>query len=264
MMRKMNKIFNLLIGATMLVACETIEDRESLGPVLKQSNLEFVVSQPASGSNTIYLESRTKGALPYWDWGTGFSNKMKDTLYIPFAGTFTIRYTAFGDGGTTIDSTTFTIAENDDAYFDQDPAWKALTNGGSGETWVWALDIPTAKIAGNGPENCLVPTWWTMTEAEYGQSPKPLTDEVHMNLLGAANFHWKKPDGSVVKGFFNVIPPFVHEGNSYSAIETVGGVTFPWPRTGKYHFTKMTTDELAVHAYKGYEISMFKRKGFEY
>ncbi|MEO7992241.1 MAG: hypothetical protein ABI663_22015 [Chryseolinea sp.] len=260
----MKKIFYILMCLTLLSACETIEDRESLGPILSADQLDFSVSQPTAGSNTIILESKTKGALPYWDWGTGFSNKMQDEIYIPFAGTFKMKYTAFCAGGTITDSVTFTIAENDDAFFDSDPAWKALTNGGAGQTWVWALDFPSGKIAGNGPEDCLAPTWWTMTESEYGQSAKPLTDEVYMDLQGAANFHWKKPDGSIVKGFFNVITPYTINGNTYSAIETIGGVTFPWPTSGKYHFTKMTDDELAVHNYKQYEISMFKRKGFNY
>jgi hypothetical protein len=260
----MKNIVYILISMIALSACDTIEDRETVGPTISPDQLDFAVTQPAAGSNTIFLESKTKGVLPYWDWGTGFSNKLRDTLYIPFAGTFKLKYTAFSAGGPVTDSTTFTVAKNDDAYFDKDPAWKMLTNGGAGQTWVWALDLPSAKIAGNGPEDCLIPTWWTMSESEYNQSAKPLTDEVYMDLQGAANFYWKKPDGSVVKGFFNVIAPFEFNGNKFSAIETLGGVTFPWPTTGKYHFTKMTKDELAVHNYKQFEIAMFKRKGFNY
>ena len=261
----MKKIFYILFGITLLFAsCSTIENRDEMGPMLDKSQLIFNVSQPASGSNRIILKSSTQSALPYWDWGTGFSNKANDTIYIPFAGTFTIKYTAFSAGGTVTDSAQFTVASNDDAFFDKDAAWKVLTGGGTGKTWVWALDLPTKNIAGNGPEDCLVPTWWTMDYAGYGQSPKPLTDEIYMDLQGAAHFNWTKPDGSVVKGFFNVIAPYTTNGKTYSAIETLGGVTFPWPTSGKYHFTKMTGDELAVHNYKAFEISMFKRKGFSY
>lgn len=257
----------LIYASSMLllaVACSTIEDRDTMGPKLSPSQLVFQAKQPTDGSNTIILDSHTPGSLAYWDWGTGYSSKAQDTIYIPFGGKVTIKYTAFTAGGAVTDSTTVTIAKNDDAFFDTDPAWKVLTNGGAGQTWVWALDIPSGNIAGNGPEDCLIPTWWTMTPDSYGQSPKPLTDEVYMDLQGAANFQWKKPDGSIQKGFFKVVAPYSINGKSYSAITTIGGVTFPWPTSGKYHFTKMTADELAVHDYGQYNIAMYKRKGFNY
>lgn len=262
----MKRISYSLIGLMLLFAsCETIENRKELGPVLKASQLSFAVTQNPAGSNKVVLKNNTPNTLQYWDWGTGSSNKLIDTITMPFAGTYTIRFTAFCDGGTVTDSTTFKIAANDNAYFDSDPAWKGLTNGGPGQTWVWALDITGGKIAGNGPENCTAPAWWTMTSSD-GNVSGTLNDEVTIDLLGAANFSHKKGDGSITKGTFAVIAPYVNSGIKYSGIQITNGVRFPWPAPadGKYHITKMTANELVVHEYGQYNVAMFKRKGFSY
>lgn len=257
-----NILYGMMGLALLMASCDTIEDRDSAGPVLTKDKLAFTVSQPTPGSNTIILESKTKDALPYWDWGTGFSNQTKDTIYIPFKGTFTIKYSAFSGGGTTTDSTTFTVGQNDEAYFNLNPLWKQLTGGGEGKTWVFAMDHPSGTVAGNGPEESVVPAWWTMSPATYNQSTTD--DEITMDLKGAANFTRKHGDGSVEKGFFNMIDPYVKDGVTYYAFEVLGGPTFPWPATGKYHVTKITDDELSLHEYKAFNVALYKRKGFNY
>jgi len=257
-------LYYSLVGLALLFAsCSTIEDRAELGPILKASELVFTVSQPTAGANTIILHSKSPGALPYWDWGTGFSNKANDTIYIPFAGTFKMKYTAFCSGGTITDSATFTIAKNDDAFFDKNPLWKKLTGGGAGKTWVWATDIPNGKVAGNGPEDCTSPQWWTMTASD-GNVSGGIADEITMNLSGAANFSRKSADGSVKKGFFGMLTDYSNNGKTFNAFEVIGGPTMPWPSTGKYHVTVINNDELVVHEYKAYNVAMYKRKGFTY
>lgn len=263
----MKNILYSLIGMLLLASCSTIEDRQNLGPILTPDQLSIDVIQNPAGSNTVILQNKTPNTIMYFDYGTGSTNRAIDTIYIPFAGTFKLKYTAFCAGGTVTDSTTFTIANNDAAFFDKDPAWKGLTNGGSGQTWVFALDLPGGIIAGNGPEDSQIPAWWTMDQnglAGQLSSPSSLNDEVYMDINGAAHFNVTHADGSVVKGFFNVIAPYVSGGVSYSAIEVLNGAKFPWPTSGKYHFTKMTPDELSVHDYAAYNIAMYKRKGFKY
>lgn len=265
----MKKSLYSLIGLALAFAsCSTIEDRVDLGPVLKADQLVFSVSQPVAGSNTIILENKTPNTLQYWDWGTGFSNKLNDTIYIPFAGTFTMRFTAFCAGGTVTDSTTFTVAKNDETFFDKNPLWKKLTGGGTGQTWVWAIDIPGGKVAGNGPEDCTSPAWWTMTATDVaGQfsGKYSIEDEITFDLNGSANFAVKHKDGSVVKGFFGMLPDYSTNGKAYNAFEVIGGPTMPWPSTGKYHVTVINnTDSLVVHEYKAYNVAMYKRKGFVY
>ncbi|MCE1200426.1 MAG: hypothetical protein LWW85_15780 [Marinilabiliales bacterium] len=250
-----------LLGILLLAACQTIEERDALGTILAPSDLKIAIVQNPAGSNKVVLQNKTPGTIMFFDYGTGTTHRAIDTIYIPFAGKYTLKYTAFCDGGTVSDSTTFTIASNDNAFFDKDPAWKGLTNGGSGQTWVWAVDHPSGFIAGNGPEDCTFPAWWTMTADQYWGTKN---DEVYIDLVGAANFQHKNGDGSVTKGFFNVIAPFVINGNKFSGIETLGGPKFPWPDTGKYHITKNNANELTIHEYGAYNVALYKRKGFKY
>jgi hypothetical protein len=262
----MKKIFYSLIGLALLMAsCETIEDRESAGPVPTSAQLNVTVIQPTAGSNTIILNNQTEGAIVYYDWGTGSltSRQQYDTIYIPFASTIKVKYTGFFGGGTAIDSTNVTVAENDEAYFTTDRAWYVLTNGGPGQTWVWALDIPGGIIGGNGPTDCPAPAWWTM-DASAGNSWLKYNDKITFNLNGAANAIYTAEDGSVKNGFFKVMAPYSVGDSTFSAIQTLNGVTFPWPNTGKYHFTVMTADKLSVHEYAQYNIGMFKREGYNY
>lgn len=258
----MKTILYSLIGMLLIASCSTIENRDPLGGILPASDLKIAIVQNPAGSNSVILQNKTANAMMFFDYGTGTTHKAIDTIYIPFKGTFKLKYTAFCAGGTITDSTTFTIAQNDDAFFDKDKAWKGLTNGGSGQTWVFAMDHPSGLLAGNGPEDCLIPGWWTMTPSSYNQSTT--NDEVYMDITGAAHFNRTKGDGSVVKGFFNVIAPYKINGGTYSAIEVLNGPTFPWPTSGKYHFTKMTADELSVHDFGAYNIALYKRKGFKY
>lgn len=264
----MKKVIYGLMGFTLLLAaCETIEDRDTSGSILTKDQLKVTAIQTPAGSNRVVFQNQTPDAIIYYDWGTGTmtSRREFDTIYVPFASTVTLRYTAFCGGGTITDSLTFTIAANDDAYFDTDPAWKGLSGGGQGQTWVYALDIPGGIIGGNGPEDCTAPAWWTM-DASPGNSWIKFNDEITFDLIGAANVTYKAEDGSTKKGFWKVIDPFVFSGTSYSGIQTLNGVTFPWPNPsdGKYHITKLTADELSLHEYKQYNIAMYKRKGFSY
>ena len=260
-------IYGLMGFALILTSCETMEKRDEMGSVLTADQLKITIIQPTPGSNTIIFNNETEGAIIYYDWGTGTltSRQEYDTIYIPFASTVTLKYTAFCQGGTVTGSKSFTIAANDDAYFDTDPAWKGLTGGGAGQTWVYALDIPGGIIAGNGPEDCQAPAWWTM-DASPGNSWIRFHDEITFDLLGAANVTYKAESGAISKGFFKVIDPAVFGGVSYSGIQTLNGVTFPWPTPsdGKYHITKLTTDLLSLHEYKQYNIAMYKRKGYVY
>jgi hypothetical protein len=256
-----NTLFFTILMSLVLSACETIEDRNEMGHLITKEQIKINVTQNPSGSNTIIVENLTDEILPYWDWGTGWSNKQKDTIYIPFGGDYTLNFTAFSQGGSVTVSQKFSIAENDEEFFTTDPAWLGLTGNGEGKTWVWATDHPSGYLAGNGPEDSVTPAWWTMKPSDYWGTT---TDEVYMDLDGAANFKHTKGDGSVVTGVFNVIEPFVINGQTFSGFEVLGGPTFPWPASGKYHITHMNEDELSIHAYAAYDVALYKRKGFNY
>ena len=128
--------------ALLMASCETMENRDELGPVLTKDQLSIAVVQPTSGSNTVILQNKTQGAIMYWDWGTGTSHRAIDTIYIPFAGTFKLKYTAFCAGGTITDSTNFTIAANDDAFLQRSGMerfnqWRLRSDMGDGSWYTW-------------------------------------------------------------------------------------------------------------------------------
>ena len=267
------------IAAIMLLfaSCTAIEDRAPLGTVLTAAQVKIKVVQNTTGANAVTVLNATPGAIIYFDWGTGTgkSASVDDSVhfYVPFAGKFVLKYTAFCAGGTVTDSTTFTIAANDNAYFDGDPVWKTLTGGGTGETWVFATDVPGGVIGGNGPINCPAPAWWTLDASSGGmggqlKAPWSVQDQVSCNLTGAANFIVKHSDNSVTKGFFNVYNTLVDTGDSdptvYHAITTSNGAQFPWPSgngIGQYHFTVLTAKHLCVHDYNGYNCALYKQMG---
>lgn len=267
------------IAAIMLLfaSCTAIDNSASLGSVLTASQVKIKVVQNTTGANAVTVLNATPGTIIYFDWGTGTgkSASVDDSVhfYVPFAGKFVLKYTAFCAGGTVTDSTTFTIAANDNAYFDSDPVWKTLTGGGTGETWVFATDVPGGVIGGNGPINCPAPAWWTLDASAGGmggqlKAPWSVQDQVSCDLSGAAHFNVKHSDSSVTKGFFNVYNTLIDSGDGdptvYHAITVSNGAQFPWPSgngIGQYHFTVLTSKHLCVHDYNGYNCSLYKQLG---
>ncbi|MDR3653612.1 MAG: hypothetical protein P4L34_11675 [Paludibacter sp.] len=269
--------YSLATLVLLFASCTAIEDRAAMGPVLAASQVKIQIVQKTTGANAVTVLDATPGAIIYFDWGTGTgkSAAADDSVnfYVPFAGTFKLKYTAFCAGGTVTDSTTFTIAANDEAYFDRDPVWKTLTGGGSGETWVFGTDVPGGIVGGNGPINSPAPAWWTLNASSSGigsqlSSPWSVQDQITCNLIGAANFSVKHSDGSVTKGFFNVATPVIDSGDGdptpYHAITVSNGAHFPWPSgngIGQYHFTVLTAKHLCVHDYNGYNCALYKQMG---
>jgi len=267
-------IYCSLAMMLLFASCKTIEDRVSPGGVLAASQLQIAVIQNPAGSNTVIFQNNTPGVLMYWDYGSGVGSAQSDTIYVPFAGTFKLKYTAFCGGGTVTDSTTFKVANNDTNYFKINPAWYAVTNKGKPMTWVLGADPNNAGklVWGNGPQDCASPAWWTNTlpglSGQLGGTPYTINDQVNINLNGAGNFVVTHPDNSQTVGFFNALPPLVFSSTeTFPAISTTG-VTFPWPfSTGTYHFTvynssnKATIDTLVVHDYNSYNVCVYKRLG---
>ncbi len=142
--------FLILVVSLLSVSCEP--DSHSLEKPLDESILDFEVSQNPTYDNQIYLKSKTAKATAYWDYGIGISNKLMDTIIIPFAGTYKIEYSAFSQGGYTTKSADVTVSENDPVYF-ADPKWELLTNQALGKTWrVVAVYV--------GPQSDYRANWW--------------------------------------------------------------------------------------------------------
>ncbi|WP_343695945.1 hypothetical protein [Flavobacterium sp.] len=182
------------IGLT-LFSCEPVEDRDSLPAVtLTPSTLKFSVTQNPSNTNEVILNNPDPTIIPYWKYvdsngnELGHSNKSDDKIVFPFAGKYTIYYTAYTRGGS-VDAAPVevTVTKNDEEYF-SDPRWNMLTNGVAGKTWElnmadpvgWAgLDYPAAS----GDNWNWFPDYasnsWVMPNKNWG--------EMHFDLNGGYN-----------------------------------------------------------------------------
>lgn len=182
------------IGST-LFSCEPVEDRDSLPAVtLTPSTLKFSVTQNPSNTNEVILSNPDPAVIPYWKYvdsngnELGHSNKSSDKIALPFAGKYTVYYTAYTRGGS-VDAAPVevTVTKNDEAYF-SNPKWNMLTNGVAGKTWElnmadpvgWAgLDYPAAS----GDNWNWFPDYasnsWVMPNKNWG--------EMHFDLNGGYN-----------------------------------------------------------------------------
>ncbi len=200
-MKKIYKLTVALCGALLLLAACS-PDNPGLGGVMPQSELKFSISQNPNKDNTIYLENKTQGIIPYWDYGIGFSNKQKDTIDIRFAGEYDIKFYALDKGGYVSTSQKVTVTKNDEDYF-KDPMWNLLTNGAAGKTWVWNNNL--SACYGNGGQGSVVPEWWQVSYADvvsWGWE----VGEMVFDLNGAQNFSKTLTGGGsgTTKGFFNL------------------------------------------------------------
>jgi len=201
------KIISLLsLFALLFAACDPIESRDELGKRLNESELAFDIIQEPAGSNTIIFENKTPNVIPYFDWGTGYSNKSKTEAYIPFAGDYKVTFTAYSAGGPISITKDFTVSQNDPVYF-EDPAWNLITGEGAGKTWVFATDIESFNgyIWGNGgyKSNPPGPSWWGRTAADAGDDKIDLNSELYFDLDGAANIK-SSSNGTTSTGTFDI------------------------------------------------------------
>lgn len=184
------------LGAILLLAACS-PDNPGLGGIIAESELDISVTQNPEKDNIVYLENKTPGIIPYWDYGIGFSNENKTTIEIRFAGEYDIKFYALDKGGHVSTSRKVTVSQNDEDYF-KDPMWNLLTNG---KTWVWNDKIPACF--GNGGQGSTVPEWW---QVSYDQlvSEGSETGEMIFDLDGAQNFTKTLSSGDTTKGFFNL------------------------------------------------------------
>ena len=155
----MKRILYILIAAvtigSLMFSCEPVEDRESLPAIgLTPETIKFSVTQNTANTNEVILKNEDPAVIPYWKYvdgngnELGHSNKNEDKITFPFAGKYTVYYTAYTRGGA-IDAApvTVNIAQNDDTYF-SDERWNFLTNGVNGKTWAVSythLTLPTNR-----------------------------------------------------------------------------------------------------------------------
>ncbi len=131
-----------------IISCQ--DDTQELGRRLDKSEIKFRVEQPLDideGGNTVVMINETPGTVAMWDYGTGRSNRMVDTVRFPFKGEYTIQFSALTAGGVVKMDPVIVEVTQDNLMYVNDPLWTALS-GGPGEEKSWVLDTEGKAFAG--------------------------------------------------------------------------------------------------------------------
>jgi hypothetical protein len=142
----------IIIALGSLFSCDPIEDRNSL-PSMKLTSSDLKYSAVVTGNNLV-LKNLTPDVIPYWSYSDskgnelGHSNLNETTIAMPFAGTFTVNFTAFERGGSVSSSVVVKVLQNDNSLF-SDPRWALLTNGVLGKTWKLKMVAPIEFVGNN-------------------------------------------------------------------------------------------------------------------
>lgn len=161
----------LFLPLIIMMACQ--KENYNLEPAIDKSSVKFTVVQDRAvdpGGNTVILTNETQGVLPMWDYGTGRSTRMKDTVRFAFKGTYMVKFSVLSGGKEVkLDSVPVEVTADNLSYV-QDEEWINLT-GGPGNEKVWLLD--TEGKMGAGPITFLDPAnfanvwWWPGTADVY-------------------------------------------------------------------------------------------------
>ncbi|TRZ42292.1 hypothetical protein [Robertkochia solimangrovi] len=147
-MKTIKYIFSILLLAGLILASCEKEDYE-LGRMLDASEIEYEVVQDLqadAGGNTVILRNLTPKTTSIWDYGTGRSNRMIDTIRFAFKGEYTIKFSALTAGGVVeLDPVTVSVTD-DNLNYVNDPLWDALS-GGVGNSKTWYLDLNAEGIS---------------------------------------------------------------------------------------------------------------------
>ncbi|WP_055094095.1 hypothetical protein [Flavobacterium aquidurense] len=213
----MKRILYIVIAAVTigsgLFSCEPAEDRDSLPAVsLTPETIKFSVTQNTANENEVILKNPDPNVIAYWRYvdangnELGHSNKSDDQIVFPFAGKYTVYYTAYTRGGS-VDAApvVVNISKNDQTYF-RDPKWNMLSNGEAGKTWVLDFIDPVGWAGLDYPNNPKGTDYWNWFPDYAGNSwvmPSKNWGEMHFDLNGNYNTSVKQTaletDGQTAK-----------------------------------------------------------------
>jgi hypothetical protein len=171
------KYISILVLIALFASCSPKEKRESLPATLAKDDLKFSVTQQPNKDNVVYLKSFTTNAIPYWNYESGTSTLVYDTVIFPFSGDYVIKYGASSGGGFVWgDSIKIKVTQTDLSTI-TDPQWAWLTNGQTGKTWVLDMAAPIGWYGldygkGSGDDWSWAPDYasnsWVMPNQNYG------------------------------------------------------------------------------------------------
>jgi hypothetical protein len=139
-MKNKFKILYIFFGIALLFTACTPKEYD-LGPLMDKSALKFTITPSSENPNNIILVSLTPNLTPMWVTPFGQSIRVKDTINVPFPGTYKFVFGVESDGGFVQADTTVVIINTLDQHAVSDPMWVNLTGGyGKSKTWVMDLD----------------------------------------------------------------------------------------------------------------------------
>jgi hypothetical protein len=169
---------------------------------------QFTIDQ-TDPNRPIFKVTSAEGFMVNWDFGNGkYTQDSLDTVYYPFADTYTVKLTASSKGGATTTGKDLIIAKTDPGICSN--KYYALLTGGCGATHkIWKFDssdgamangAPSSKDSlGNGTSNFndKIDYWWHSTLAgipgDANNPPTPpkgaLDDEYVFGLKGFTYFN---------------------------------------------------------------------------
>lgn len=218
-----------------LFSCEPVEDRFSL-PEMKLSSSDLKYSAVVTGNNLV-LKNLTPDVIPYWSYSDskgnelGHSNLNEATIAMPFAGTYTVNFTAFERGGSVTSSVVVKVLQNDNSLF-SDPRWAMLTNGVAGKTWILKMVAPIEFVGNNTHSQDMDPIYGAGT-FEWNWYPN-FSD---ISWAGYENKDWGEITFDL-NGGYNV---------TIKQTSTTTGSTAQTTKTGTYSYSqtpKFTNDRL--------------------
>lgn len=207
-MKRIIYIFVIAISiSTLLFSCEAVEDRESLPELtLTPATLKFSVKPTVENPNVVVLKNEDPTVLSYWKYvdgsgnEIGHSNKNEESLVFPFAGKYTVFYTAYARGGA-IEAApvTLTITQNDESQF-RDVRWNLLTNGAIGKTWVLDMEKPLEFIGQPATYENIATSghgWWpNFSDISWAGLENKDWGEITFNLNGGFNVSVTQTDAA--------------------------------------------------------------------
>lgn len=157
---KKSIIFSMLVGAAMLIACNPIEDRDTMTGAITADQLKISatpVVKDGVNSNYIELNSEGNACLSSWDYGFGTLTTTKGTVKVMMAGDNDIVYNGMNADGTIIQKK---ITVHVDKLYDVAPEYALFCGGTGTKTWVWD-DLMGTPWGNGGYLGNTTPGWWT-------------------------------------------------------------------------------------------------------
>jgi hypothetical protein len=142
-----NKKFILFVflGAILLLtSCRP--EVYNLGALADKSTLKFTIAPSSANPNDIVLTSLTPNVAPMWVTPFGQSIRVKDTINVPFPGTYKFVYGVESAGGFVQADTTIIVIQTLDQNTVSTPMWVSLA-GGYGKSKTWVLDLDANGIS---------------------------------------------------------------------------------------------------------------------